>query len=140
MRYESRQDKNEDMTDTDFHGTSEDLSMSIDSSEEDSGNQSSSSTVYNSDYMDMREDLETKIEMDTMSSIKSQNESNLANELRTCFIKHNVTHTFINDVLQILGKQHDLTKDARTLLDTSGIIETKDLNNGQMYILVFIMV
>ncbi|GBO28371.1 hypothetical protein AVEN_202464-1 [Araneus ventricosus] len=70
MTYESRQDKNKDMTDTDFHGTSEDLSMSFDSSEEDSDNQSSSSTVYDSDYMDMREDLETKIEMDAMSSIK----------------------------------------------------------------------
>ncbi|GBL68864.1 hypothetical protein AVEN_149116-1 [Araneus ventricosus] len=131
MRYESRQDKNEDMIDTDFHGTSENISISIDSSEEDSDNQSSSSTVYDSDYMDKREDSETKIEMDAMSNINSQNVSNLANELRTCFIKHNVTHTFINDVLQILGKHHDLPKDARTLLDTPGMIETKDLNNGQ---------
>ncbi|GBL89107.1 hypothetical protein AVEN_33836-1, partial [Araneus ventricosus] len=66
MRYESRQDKNEDMIDTDFHGTSENISISIDSSEEDSDNQSSSSTVYDSDYMDKREDSETKIEMDAM--------------------------------------------------------------------------
>ncbi|GBN00061.1 hypothetical protein AVEN_69839-1 [Araneus ventricosus] len=131
MRYESRKDKNEDMIDTDFHGASENHSISIDSSEEDSDNQSSSSIVYDSDYMDKREDLETKIEMDAMSNIKSQNDSNLANELRTCFNKHNVTHTIINHVLQILGKHHDLPKDARTLLDTPAIIETKDLNNGQ---------
>ncbi|GBM25156.1 hypothetical protein AVEN_96711-1 [Araneus ventricosus] len=119
------------MIDNDFHGTSENLSMSIDSSEEDSDNQCSSSTVYDSDYMDKREDLETKVEMDAMCSKKSQNESNLANEPRTCFIKHNVTYTFINDVLQILEKHHALPKDARTLLDTPGIIETKDLNSGQ---------
>ncbi|GBM63953.1 hypothetical protein AVEN_17540-1 [Araneus ventricosus] len=74
MRYESRQDKNLDMIDTVFHGTSESLTISIDSSEEDSDNQSSSSTVYDSDYMYKREDLETKIEMDAMSSIRSQNE------------------------------------------------------------------
>ncbi|GBN57765.1 hypothetical protein AVEN_57534-1 [Araneus ventricosus] len=74
IRYESRQDKNKDIIDTDLNGKSENLSMSIDSSEEDSDNQSSSSTVYDSDYMEKREGLETKIEMDAMSSIKSQKE------------------------------------------------------------------
>ncbi|GBN66813.1 hypothetical protein AVEN_142780-1 [Araneus ventricosus] len=131
MRYESKQDKNEDMIDTDFHGTSENISMTIDSSEKDSDNQNTSSTVYHSDYKDKREGLETKIEMDAMCSIKSQNESNLAYEIRTCFIKHNVKHTFINNVSQILGKHLDLPKDDRTLLDTPGIIEAKDLKNGQ---------
>ncbi|GBM26385.1 hypothetical protein AVEN_239380-1 [Araneus ventricosus] len=84
IRYESRQDKNEDIIDTDFHGSSENLSMSIDSSEENSDNQSSSSTVYDSDYMDKRGGLETKIEIDAMSNMKLQNESNVVHELRNC--------------------------------------------------------
>ncbi|CAL1282894.1 unnamed protein product [Larinioides sclopetarius] len=130
LRCEAREDKN-DIIDIDFHGTLENISIPIGISEEDSDNLSSSSTVYDSDCMDKRDSLEIQIRTDEINSIKFQNESNLAHELRSCFIKHNVTHAFINDILQILGKRHDLPKDARTLLDTPGMIETKDLNNGQ---------
>lgn len=75
---------------------------------------SSSSTLdSNSDYSD-DSDFEITIEMPSTSSLEPQNKPNLADELKTCFIKHGVTHKFVNNLLEILRKHHKLPKDVRT--------------------------
>lgn len=72
---------------------------------------------------------DNSFDMKVESNLKEQ--FNLTEELKTCFIKHKVTHDFINDLLGILRKHHDLPKDARTLLGTPLNVDTKNLNDGQ---------
>ncbi|KAG8177462.1 hypothetical protein JTE90_008646 [Oedothorax gibbosus] len=56
----------------------------------------------------------------------------LGQQLRDCFIKHRVTHSCINDVLQILKQHHpELPSDARTLLSTPQNVKVDTLSNGE---------
>ena len=58
-------------------------------------------------------------------------ELGLASELKKCFLKHNISHACINDLLGILGNYHSLPRDARTLLETPAKIEIKNVPGGK---------
>lgn len=87
-----------------------------------------SSSFSGSEYETKDKFLSTNAESVVNDTTKDRG---LSFELRNCFLKHNVSHKFIDDMLEILGKYHDLPKDARTLLETPTSVASKFILGGE---------
>lgn len=97
--------------------------------------------ISNSDCESSSVDIDNSISLNTVNSYSFQSNQisssvNFLSELRVWAAQHNLTHSSINDLLNLLRTykvQNEIPKDARTLLKTPRTVSLVNVDGGEMF-------
>ena len=82
-------------------------------------------------FSENSEDFESESETELHADVEANNESSVQTKLADWAVEHRIPHVAIGSLLNVLRPNFsDLPKDPRTLLNTSTVVETKNVAGG----------